>query len=123
MRKFDFRYSLHIVFFALSLMGCSDRNSDNSPIPFDSLQWKNGDRYLRGRMSHTLIADSLLIHKTSEEVLQLLGEAEILDSTGFVYLVNLGDTGPLGLGGPWQFTFTIEVDPQNDRVYKVTCRD
>jgi hypothetical protein len=123
MRKSAFRYSPHVLVFALLLTGCSDRNSDHSPIPFDSLKWKNGDRYLRGRMSHTLIADSLLIHKTSEEVLQLLGEAEIRDSTGFVYLVNLGDTGPLGLGGPWQFTFAIEVDPQNNRVSKVTSRD
>lgn len=123
MRKSAFRISLHGLLIAFLFIGCSDRNSDNSPIPFDSVQWKKGDRYLRGRMSHALIEDSLLINKTSGEVLQLLGEAELQDSTGFAYLVNLGDTGPFGWGGPWQFTFAVEVDPKTQLVDDVWCRD
>ena len=123
MRKSDFRYSLHVVFFALLLMGCSDRNSENSPIPFDSLQWKNGDRYLRGRMAEELIDDSILIHKTSPEVERLLGKPDITDSIGFTYLVNNGNTGPFGLGSPWLFTFVVRLDSKNQQVTEVWCRD
>ena len=123
MKKCAFRYLPHVLVVALLVIGCSDRNSDYSPIPFDSLQWKNGDRYLRGRMTEELIDDSILIHKTSSEVERLLGKPDITDSIGFTYLVNNGNTGPFGLGGPWLFTFVVRLDSKNQQVTEVWCRD
>ncbi|MFM9986237.1 MAG: hypothetical protein ACKVOK_13445, partial [Flavobacteriales bacterium] len=80
--------------------------------------------YLRGRMTGHLRNDSLLIGKSKSEILEMLGPSEDdSDLTRLNYLINHGNTGTMGLGGPWMFDFTVILDSTTHKVIEVTCRD
>lgn len=106
--------------FLIALSACNS----NDPITFNSAAWKNGDRYLRGRMVDDLLRDSLLIGKTRKEVTDLLGSVgENASDSAWTYYTNNGDTGPLGLGGPWMFALQIDFDSASGLVKSVRYYD
>ncbi|MFM9985081.1 MAG: hypothetical protein ACKVOK_07590, partial [Flavobacteriales bacterium] len=66
------RFVISCLIASATLFGCSD----DTPLPFNSAEWKSGDRYLRGRMTGHLRNDSLLIGKSKSEILEMLGPSE-----------------------------------------------
>jgi outer membrane protein assembly factor BamE (lipoprotein component of BamABCDE complex) len=59
-------------------------------IPFDERAWRNGGRRVRGSMVRDIMGRELLLGKSQEEVLQLLGEPEIRNQSqkAFFYSIN-----------------------------------
>ena len=114
--KFFFTIILSVVL----LTNCSERDQFVA-IKFDSEDWQNGDRRLRGRMVDSLIDDSILIGKSKSEVLTLLGEPTASD-TGcpLVYVVDVDQKlfGDVSL-----YYLTVQCDTVSGKVTDVWCRD
>src|SRR5262245_10362764 len=121
--KFQVKNHL-VILVILFLTGCSTDPKFES-IKFNSEQWINGDRRLRGTMVDSLMADSLLYGKSKSGVIEILGEPTASDTIGpLVYQVDFGKTtGPFGMGGIWLFFLTIEFDSTSNKVINVRCSD
>lgn len=102
-----------------------DKANTGHPPKFNSEKWLNGDRRIRGTMVDEIINDSMLLGKTKNEILSLLGEPTASDTSNpIVYTVDIGKkTGPLGSGGVWLFYLTLQFDTINNKVIDIWCRD
>ncbi len=92
-------------------------------MKFNQVEWAQGDMSVRGKMVDNIIEDSILIGKSKNEVIDLLGEQG--DTTGnFSYGVDIGlKTGPFDLGGTWPFDLNIYFDSLSKKVIEVRCKD
>jgi outer membrane protein assembly factor BamE (lipoprotein component of BamABCDE complex) len=115
-------YSIFICVI-VTLSSCNDHSF--SDVSFNSEKWKSGDRKVKGSMVDHLIADSIIVGKTKNEVFRLLGDPTASDTTDqWVYEVDLNKkTGPMGLGGIWLFYLNIRFDTLSNRVLEVRCTD
>lgn len=117
------QYSIVFLFtFSALIWGCSDKQTTSN---FNHDKWLNGDRKIRGEMVDKIITDSMLLGKSKDEIISLLGEPTASDTTQpFIYEVDIGKkTGPFGFGGTWLFYLTVQFDTLNNKVNDVWCRD
>lgn len=105
------RIYIEILFivFAVSVSSCAVDTTDiKNDVKFDSDKWKSGDNRTRGRMSESLLNDSILIGLDKSAIIDLLGEPHQIGDERFHYPVDLGIEF---MSTPWGYLLTIEFDP------------
>ncbi|MFH1549004.1 MAG: hypothetical protein ABIH04_00435 [Planctomycetota bacterium] len=77
-----------IVIFGIPLLGALGLGGyvaydsiTHRPIRFSSEKWKEGDKATRGRMWQDLRKSGILIGKTGQEIIDLLGEPELMETS------------------------------------------
>lgn len=78
-----------LVFLSLIIISCD--NNEFTPVSFEHHAWKSGDHELRGKMAHDLLEKKILIGKTREEVIDMLGSPDEETSHFVAYFMNFGD--------------------------------
>src|SRR5438094_9834465 len=73
-------------------------------LPFNSAQWKSGDRVLRGKMARQLPGSQLILGKNEKQVLEILGDPDHRSETEWAYHV---DIGVKFLFHPWSYNLTV----------------
>jgi hypothetical protein len=106
----------------LALSSCNSK--EVKQIPFNSIDWKIGDRLARGQMVDYLMDKELLIGKSKMEIINLLGEPDSDTLSPINYVDDFNKkVGPFGLGGPWIFYLRIDFDTLTNKVKQVNCND
>jgi hypothetical protein len=87
-------------------------------IPFDSAQWADADLRTRGRMVDDLLRRELLLGKTRNEVIQLLGEPDFDSTEELTYLSYQVD-----IGHAYVYDMMIVFDPATRKSKEVLLDD
>jgi hypothetical protein len=106
-------FLLCLVFFAVS---CEEKNN----VPFDKLKWKQADRRERGKMIPDLYNSKILLHKTNQEIVDLLGTP--LDS-GEYFLAYDFDNGKKYLGSTWVYYMQLHIDSTSKTCESISWDD
>jgi hypothetical protein len=97
-----------------------------SPLPFESVRWRSGDARQRARMEYDLRRSWVLVGKSQQEVLALLGPPDREKDSIWYYDIIFGDI----IGDYFKLTFfgwthwmRIEFGQSNGEVYSVVLLD
>jgi hypothetical protein len=90
---------------------------------FQSSHWLAGDARERGEMARTLHSSSILVGRTREEVLSLLGRPDSSSAEEASALYYSVDVGVRWASAPWMYTFVVTFDPKTNRVASTDLRD
>ncbi|MEX0813578.1 MAG: hypothetical protein WD048_15275 [Chitinophagales bacterium] len=74
----------------------------------------------KGKMTANLLSDSLLIGKTKNEVLEMLGEPDQKTEVILHYTV---DPGIEYMSGPWTYWLSVKIDSTSGKVNEVWMAD
>lgn len=118
---------LVIILSIFSLVtACDTHTATNEKTDFNKDKWQAGDWLTKGKMVDNIASESILIGKTKNEVIELLGQPN--DSTytsdRYYWTIDRGlKTGPLGLGGTWLFKLNVNFDTIDYKVNEVWISD
>lgn len=104
-----------IIFFLLAYLSVQDPFFQK--IPFDADIWREGNERVRGEMVDDLRNKGILIGKSRQEVIALLGASEN-SGDGLSYTVDIGYR--FGFS-PWNYQFLIIFD--NNLVTRTSLHD
>lgn len=77
-----------IIVLCIAITSCKDFQSND--LVFDQNQWKKADVRVRGRMCRSLLNQKILLEKTRDEAIEMLGEPDETNSSLIKYAVDLG---------------------------------
>jgi len=107
-----------IIVFCISISSCKDFQDNN--LKFEQNEWKKADVRIRGRMYRSLIEEKILLGKTRDEVIEILGEPEQTDPTFIKYAVDLGAIHERWLQ---KYFFFVFFDEQTQKVRATAIAD
>ena len=112
--------SLAILVISCKNINDTKDNKQNVRMKFNSESWKKGDFKLRGKMSNDLVDSEILIRKTKDEVIELLGKFDGELSDMIFYKI---DVGIIFGSGKWLYMLMIYFDESNNLVSEVVIGD
>ncbi len=74
---------------SLHLLSC--KNNEVTQRSFESQSWRNGGHQIRGQMAQDLIKRQILIGKTRNQAIKLLGKPDEEDKEFITYFIYLGN--------------------------------
>ena len=120
MKKIIIILSLAILVISCKNINDTKDNKQNVRMKFNSESWKKGDFKLRGKMSNDLVDSEILIRKTKDEVIELLGKFDGELSDMIFYKI---DVGIIFGSGKWLYMLMIYFDESNNLVSEVVIGD
>ena len=120
MKKIIIILSLAILVISCKNINDTKDNKQNVRMKFNSESWKKGDFKLRGKMSNDLVDSEILIGKTKDEVIELLGKFDGELSDMIFYKI---DVGIIFGSGKWLYMLMIYFDESNNLVSEVVIGD
>lgn len=120
MKKIIIILSLAILVISCKNINDTKDNKQNVRMKFNSESWKKGDFKLRGKMSNDLVDSEILIRKTKDEVIELLGKFDGELSDMIFYKI---DVGIIFGSGKWLCMLMIYFDESNNLVSEVVIGD
>jgi hypothetical protein len=109
---------LPLVFLCIAIVSCKDFQSND--LEFSPNEWQKSDARVRGRMYGDLLKQRLLLGKTRDEVIEMLGEPDHSELDFVKYAIDLG-----GINETWMQKYYLIVffDKQTNKVIKATPID
>jgi hypothetical protein len=112
--------AIFILILTITVLSCGTINKSDNDLDFDSKKWKSGDIRTKGKMTDNLLNDSLLIGKTKDEILEMLGEPDQRTASRLHYTV---DPGIEYMNESWTYWFSVEIDTTSGKVDEVWIAD
>ncbi len=122
----DLKPYIKILSIFLLVTACNTRTATNEKIVFNKEEWQTGNRITKGKMADNIVSDSILIGRSKNNVIELLGQPDnSTDSCNrYYWIIDIGlNTGPLGIGDKWLFQLNVNFDSTHFQVDNVWISD
>lgn len=116
---------VYILYLFIFMCGCSKKITN---VPFDKTKWQSGDIKTRGAMVRDILDSKLLIGKSANEIIILLGEPDYKRTDKYnywVYKVQKYDSS-IKSDNPYQLSnwpYNLKLFLKDEKVEKVLLVD